>query len=103
MSPALPGAKPKTMRTGFDGYACAQPWPERAGSAAAPAARCRNCLRWGSFIGVLLPDRAYCTRVNGRGRAMRAWIDRTNEGLSGMPFGQKNETAEKTGIYPFPA
>jgi hypothetical protein len=27
----------------------------------------------------------YCTRVNGRGRAMRAWIDRTNDGLSGMP------------------
>src|SRR5262249_41625265 len=24
-----------------------------AGSAAAPAARCRNCLRWGSFIGAL--------------------------------------------------
>src|SRR6266487_1634196 len=23
---------------------------ETAGSAAAPAARCRNCLRWGSFI-----------------------------------------------------
>src|SRR5262245_35611145 len=23
---------------------------ENAGSAAAPAARCRNCLRWGSFI-----------------------------------------------------
>src|SRR5262245_51194370 len=25
------------------------------------------------------------TRVNGRGRAMRAWIDRTNNGLSGCP------------------
>src|SRR5262245_23080103 len=25
------------------------------------------------------------TRVNRRGRAMRAWIDRTNDGLSGMP------------------
>ena len=23
--------------------------------------------------------------VNARGRAMRAWIDRTNDGLSGMP------------------
>src|SRR5262252_5334800 len=55
-----------------------------AGSTAAPAARCRKILR-GSFIGVLLPDRLYCTRVNGRGRAMRAWIDRTNDGLSGMP------------------
>src|SRR5215471_6128569 len=58
---------------------------ETAGStAAAPAARCRKILR-GSFIGVLLPDRLYCTRVNGRGPAMRAWIDRTNDGLSGMP------------------
>src|SRR5258707_7641541 len=54
------------------------------GRAAVPAARCRN-VRRGSFIGVLLPDRLYCTRVNGRGRAMRAWIDRTNDGLSGMP------------------
>jgi hypothetical protein len=26
-----------------------------------------------------------CARANGRGRAMRAWIDRTNDGLSGMP------------------
>src|SRR5262245_55622181 len=26
-----------------------------------------------------------CTRVDGRGRAMRAWIDRTNDGPSGMP------------------
>ena len=26
-----------------------------------------------------------CTRVNGRGRATRAWIDRTNDGLSGCP------------------
>src|SRR5262245_10162132 len=25
------------------------------------------------------------TRVNGRRRAMRAWIDRTNDGQSGMP------------------
>src|SRR5262245_35141592 len=26
-----------------------------------------------------------CRRVNGRGRATRAWIDRTNDGLSGCP------------------
>jgi hypothetical protein len=36
-------------------------------------------------MGVLLPDRLYCTRVNARGRAMRTWIDRTNDGLSRMP------------------
>src|SRR4030095_7835428 len=57
---------------------------ETTGSAAAPAARCRN-FRRGSFIGVLLPDRLCCTRVNRRGRTMRAWIDRTKDGLSGMP------------------
>jgi hypothetical protein len=27
----------------------------------------------------------HCTRVNGRGRAMRAWIDHRNDGLSRMP------------------
>ena len=57
----------------------------RSSSAAAPAARCRNCLRWGSFIGVLLPDCLHCARANGRGCAMRAWIDRINDGPSGMP------------------
>jgi hypothetical protein len=31
------------------------------------------------------PDRLYGPRVKVRGRAMRAWIDRTNDGLSGMP------------------
>jgi hypothetical protein len=36
-------------------------------------------------MGVLLPDRLYCTRVNAPGRAMRTWIDRTIDGLSGMP------------------
>src|SRR5262249_47811550 len=30
--------------------ACAQAKRDSTGSAAAPAARCRNCLRWGSFI-----------------------------------------------------
>src|SRR5689334_1159447 len=35
--------------TGRDGYACAPATRNDAGSAAAPAARCRNCLRWGSF------------------------------------------------------
>src|SRR5262245_37391673 len=38
------------MRTGREGYACASAKRETAGNAAAPAARCRNCLRWGSFI-----------------------------------------------------
>src|SRR5262245_17605703 len=37
------------MRTGRDGYACTHAMREKAGSAAAPAARYRNCLR-GSFI-----------------------------------------------------
>src|SRR6476646_7470819 len=38
------------MRTGRDGYACAQAKRETAGSAAAPAASCKN-LRRGSFMG----------------------------------------------------
>src|SRR6516162_4595374 len=39
----------------------------------------------GKFHCVVLPDRLYCTRVNGRGRAMREWLDRTTDGLSVMP------------------
>src|SRR5262245_49521260 len=49
MSVAPPGAKPTMMRTGRLGYACAQANREMAGSAAAPAARCRK-FRRGSFI-----------------------------------------------------
>src|SRR5262245_45944547 len=49
MSVAPPGAKPTMMRTGRVGYACAQANREMAGSAAAPAARCRK-FRRGSFI-----------------------------------------------------
>src|SRR5215475_2229755 len=45
-----PGGNPTNRRTGRDGYACALADPDTIGSAAAPAARCRNCLRWGSFI-----------------------------------------------------
>ena len=45
---------------------CAPTARGKTGSAAAPAARCKN-LRRGSFIGVLLPDRLYCARVNGAG------------------------------------
>src|SRR5262249_35859891 len=56
---------------------------ETAGSTAAPDARCRKILR-GSFIGVLLPHRLYCTRVNLRRRATRAWIHRTHDGLIGI-------------------
>src|SRR5439155_22081032 len=33
---------------------------EAAGSAAAPAARCRNCLRWGSFM-LSLPESGVTT------------------------------------------
>jgi hypothetical protein len=54
MSGALPAGKPTIIRTGRVGYACAQEMPERAGSAAAPAASCKN-LRRGSFIAPLHP------------------------------------------------
>src|SRR5262249_18345463 len=70
---------------------------ETAGSTAAPAARCRKILR-GSFIGVLLPDRFYCTRVNGRGPAMRAWIDRTNDGLE-WDARRRHQPATKKGDF----
>src|SRR5438552_9139352 len=49
MSIVLPAAPGTTMRTARVGYACALAIRETAGSAAAPAARCRNCRR-GSFI-----------------------------------------------------
>src|SRR6266540_7118255 len=75
---------------------------DTAGSAAAPAARCKN-VRRGSFIGVLLPDCLYCTRANGRGRAMRAWIDRTNDGLSGMPADGISLPPKKGGTSARPA
>src|SRR5215469_1713311 len=38
------------MRTGRVGKACAHTKRDTAGNAAAPAARCRNRRRWGSFI-----------------------------------------------------
>src|SRR5215203_4454563 len=50
MSVLPPGAKGTTIRTGRDGYVCAKAKNEVTGIAAAPAARCNNCLRWGSFI-----------------------------------------------------
>src|SRR5262249_15091154 len=74
---------------------------DTAGSAAAPAARYRK-FRRGGFMGVLLPDRLYCTRANGRGRAMRAWIDRTNDGLSGMPADGISLPLKKGGLRHVP-
>jgi hypothetical protein len=84
VSVAWPAEKGTWMLTDRVGLALAQAKREVAGSAAAPAARHKN-VRRGRFIGVLLPDRLYCTRAYSRGCAMRAWIDRTNDGLSGMP------------------
>src|SRR6266540_5797709 len=97
-----PGGNPTIRRTGRDGYACALADPDTIGSAAAPAARCKSWRR-GSFIGVLLLDRLYCRRVNGRGRAMRAWIDRTNDGLSGMPADGHQPAAKKGGTSARPS
>src|SRR5262249_50331171 len=51
-----PGGNPMIQRTDRDGYACALAMRGTASSAAAPAARCRNCLRRGSFI-LNLPSR----------------------------------------------
>src|SRR5262245_36309481 len=44
-----PGGNGTIMRTGRDGKVCSHAIRDTAGSAAAPAARCRNCRR-GSFI-----------------------------------------------------
>src|SRR5262249_45633778 len=48
-----PAANPTMIRTGREGYACALAIRDTAGRAAAPTARCRNCLRWGSFMAIL--------------------------------------------------
>src|SRR5262245_64090937 len=45
-----PGGNPTKSRTTRAGQGCARATRGRTGSAAAPAANCRNCLRWGSFI-----------------------------------------------------
>src|SRR5262245_43065779 len=50
MSGAPPGPVGAMMRTGRVGYVCAQESRDTAETAAAPAVRCRNRLRWGSFI-----------------------------------------------------
>src|SRR4029453_14890873 len=49
-----PGGNPTIRRTGRDGYACALADPNTIGSAAAPAARCKNCRR-GKFISIPPP------------------------------------------------
>src|SRR6516165_12369765 len=46
-----PGGNGTTSRIGRVGYACACAVRDTAEDAAAVATRCRNCLRWGSFIG----------------------------------------------------
>src|SRR5215472_83098 len=43
-----------------------------------------------------------CARVNARGRAMRAWIDRTNDGLSGMPADGISLPPKKGGLRHVP-
>src|SRR5262245_33819102 len=51
MSFVPPGAVATTMRTGRDGYDCTRVMRDTTGNPAPPAASCRNCLRWGSFMG----------------------------------------------------
>src|SRR5262245_65122250 len=38
------------FRNGGDGYVCARAVLGTIGRASAPAGRCENCLRWGSFV-----------------------------------------------------
>ena len=49
------------------------------------------------------PILAPVARAYGRGRAMRAWIDRTNDGLSGMPADGIRSAAKKRGDLGSPA
>src|SRR5437667_7898402 len=51
------------------------------------------------FHGLLLPDRLYWARVNGRGRAMEAWIDRKCDGLSGCPPKASTPAANQRGDF----
>src|SRR5262245_31777822 len=69
-----PGGNPTIRRTGHDGYACALADPDTIGSAAAPAARCRKCLRWGCFISDLPGMRA----TAGFPQSFRLDVDRPN-------------------------
>src|SRR2546426_11069354 len=50
------------------------------------------------FHGLLL-DRLYWARVNGRGRAMGAWIDRKCDGLSGCPPKASTPAANQRGDF----
>src|SRR5215471_3894439 len=63
MSLTPPGANGTTMRTGRVGYACAQAMRDAAGSAAAPAARCRK-VRRGSFMASLSERRDASFRLD---------------------------------------
>src|SRR5438034_6585753 len=54
------------------------------------------------FHGLLL-DRLYWARVNGRGRAMGAWIDRKCDGLSGCPPKASTPAANQRGTSARPA
>src|SRR5262249_55806835 len=53
MSVVPAGPNGTIMRTGRLGYACALAARDTTGSAAPPAVRCKNCLRWGRFIASL--------------------------------------------------
>jgi hypothetical protein len=73
---APPAAKPTIKRTGFVGYACARAIRDTAGSATAPAARCRNRRR-GIFITLLLFMAAFGDSCRRRGHVLTARFDPT--------------------------
>src|SRR5713101_2554201 len=54
-----PGGNPMIQRSGRDGYACALAIRDRAGRAAAPAARCRNCRRGSFMASAISRDRTF--------------------------------------------
>src|SRR5262245_58427588 len=63
MSLGPPAAKETIQCTGRDGYTSAHATCDTAGSAAAPTARCRNCLR-GSFMASLSERRDASFRLD---------------------------------------
>src|SRR6476659_7346975 len=58
MSVGPPAANATIQRTGRTGYVCALAMRDKTGSAAAPAARCKN-VRRGSFMATRLPSTSF--------------------------------------------
>src|SRR5215212_2641836 len=87
------------------GRRCAPAGPGRLApkrSATGPAARqplLRDARIGGEAVSWPLLPRLYWARVNGRGRAVGAWIDRKCDGLSGGPPKALTPAANQRGDF----